>query len=57
MTETLRILTENTAKFAGGSVIKAKFYDTIIKQKHDIAEEDGESIVADIVKRAGLELV
>lgn len=57
MTETLRILTENTAKFAGGSVIKAKYYDTIIKQKHDIAEEDGESIVADIVKRAGLELV
>lgn len=38
-------------------MIKAKYYDTIIKQKHEVMEKSGEEIVAEIVKRAGLELV
>ena len=38
-------------------MIKAKYYDTIIKQKHEVMEQSGEKIVAEIVRRAGLELV
>ena len=55
MTDTLKILTENTAKFAGGAVVNARFYDLISKSKQPEQKNGGE-IVAKIVARAGLEL-
>ena len=56
MTEALRVLTENTAKFARGSMIKEKFYDIINRKPKNVDTRSGEEIVLDIVKRAGLEL-
>lgn len=56
MTETLRLLTENTAKFAKGSVIKDKFYDLINRKNKHVETKSGDEIVADIVSRAGLNL-
>ena len=57
MTESIRLLTENTARFSGGSVIKERYYD-IVNRKHEYEEEkSGDEIVRDIVTRAELELI
>ena len=53
--ECLRIISENTAKMCGGSYITAKFAD-IINPK-PIEKRTGEEIAADIIKRAGIEVI
>ena len=52
ITDALRLTVENTAKFAGGSYIKARYIDVIEQKKQD--NRTGDEIVADIIKRAGL---
>lgn len=54
--DSLQVLTENTAKFAGGTVINARFYDMVTRQLNAEEKKSGEEIVVDIVTRAGLEL-
>ena len=51
----LRIISENTAKVGGGSYITAKFAD-IINPK-PVEKRTGEEIAADIIKRAGIEVI
>ena len=51
----LRILTENTAKIGGGSYITAKLADIINPKPVD--NRTGEEIAADIIKRAGIEVI
>ena len=51
----LRIISENTAKMGGGSYITAKFLD-IINPK-PVEKRTGEEIAADIIKRAGIEVI
>ena len=53
--ECLRIITENTAKMGGGSYITAKLSD-IINPK-PVEKRTGEEIAADIIKRAGIEVI
>ena len=53
--ECLRIITENTAKMGGGSYITAKFADIINPKPVD--NRAGEEIAADIIKRAGIEVI
>ena len=55
VTDCLRIISENTAKFGGGSYITAKFVD-IINPK-PVEKRTGEEIAADIIKRAGIEVI
>lgn len=55
VTDCLRIISENTAKIGGGSYITAKFED-IINQK-PVDNRTGEEIAADIIKRAGIEVI
>lgn len=50
--ECMRTMTVNTAKFAGGSYIQAKFYDIINPKPQD--NRTCEEITADIIQRAGL---
>ena len=52
MTDALQIAVENTAKFAGGSYIKARYIDIIEPKKVDT--RTGDEIVEDIIQRAGL---
>ena len=52
VTDALRLTVENTAKYAGGSYIKARYIDVIEPKKVD--NRTGDEIVADIIKRAGL---
>ena len=51
----LRIISENTAKMGGGSYITAKLSDIINPKPAD--NRTGEEIAADIIKRAGIEVI
>ena len=53
--ECFRVITENTAKMSGGSYISAKLSDIINPKPVD--NRNGEEIAADIIKRAGIEVV
>lgn len=53
--ECLRIITENTAKMGGGSYITVKL-DDILNPK-PVDNRTGEEIAADIIKRAGIEVI
>ena len=55
VSDCLRIIGENTAKMGGGSYITAKFVDIINPKPVD--NRTGEEIAADIIKRAGIEVV
>ena len=55
VTDCLRIITENTAKMGGGSYITAKFSDIINPKPVD--NRAGEEIAADIINRAGIEVI
>lgn len=55
VTDCLRIISENTAKMGGGSYITVKLADILNpKQVENIT---GEEIAADIIKRAGIEVI
>ena len=54
VTDCLRIISENTAK-PGDSYITAKFSDIINPKPVD--NRTGEEIAADIIKRAGIEVI
>ena len=55
VSDCLRIISENTAKIVGGSYITAKFADIINPKPVD--NRTGEEIAADIIKRAGIEVI
>lgn len=55
VTDCLRIISENTAKMCGGSYITAKLADIINPKLVD--DRTGEEIAADIIKRAGIEVI
>ena len=58
MTDSIRLLTENTAKMVGGAMIKQRYID-ILNDKHDstTAKKSGEELVLEFAKHAGLELI
>ena len=56
VTECLRVMTENTAEQSGGSYIDKPFTDFIGNNKPK-DERTAEEIIADVAKRAGLEVV
>lgn len=55
ISDCLRIITENTAKFAGGSFMKMQYSELIDSKPKP--QKSAEEIVADVIKRAGLEVV
>ena len=55
VTDCLRMVTENTAKMSQGAYSAARFYD-IINPKH-VDNRAGEEIAADIINRAGIEVI
>ena len=55
VTDCLRIISENTAKLVCGSYITAKFADIINPTPVD--DRTGEEIAADIINRAGIEVI
>lgn len=55
MADSLRIITENTAKYAGGGYIRERWIDMVKPKKQN--DQTGEEIVADVIKKAGLKVV
>lgn len=53
--ECLRIITENTAKYVGGTYMTAKWSDIVDTKPKDA--RSGAEIAADVIKKAGLTLV
>ena len=53
--ECLRIISENTAKMGGGSYVTVKLADIINPKPVD--NRPVEEIAADIIKRAGIEVI
>lgn len=52
VTDALRLVAENTARYAGGNCIKARYIDVVEPKKQD--NRTCEEITADIVERCGL---
>lgn len=55
VSECLRIISKNTAKMGGGEFVDLKFAEIINPKPID--ERSGEEIVADIIERAGIEVI
>lgn len=55
VTDALKALTENTARFAGGTVFKERWIDLHNREPQE--EKTAEQIVDDVVTRAGLTLI
>ena len=55
VTDCLRMATENTAKMRQGSYTTVRFYDFINPKPVD--NRSGNEIAADIIKRAGIEVI
>ena len=55
VTNCLRMVTENAAKMSRGAYTAARFYD-IINPK-PVEKRTGEEIAADIIRRAGIEVI
>ncbi len=55
VTDCLRMATENAAKMSQGSYTVARFYDIINPKPIDT--RSGDEIAADIIKRAGIEVI
>ena len=58
VTDVLRVMNENIAKIAGGSVLKMRYMDILKPQKEKhIEDKSAQEIVDDIVNRAGITVV
>lgn len=55
MADGVRMASENTAKFAGGSYLTVRYGEMIRPKPKDT--RTGDEIVADIVRKAGLKIV
>ena len=55
MADSLRVITENTAKYSGGNYIKNRWIETIAPKKRDA--RTGAEIATDVIKKAGLKVV
>ena len=55
VTNCLRIMTENTAKQAGGNNMTAEYTDLIHPKKKD--NRTGNEIAADVIRNAGIKVV
>lgn len=54
LTDCLKLITENTAKYVGGSYISNRYKDIVDPQP--IIEKTGDEIAAEIIMKAGLQL-
>lgn len=60
VTDTLRLLSENVAKIAGGKYIKQRYFDIVKDEKKpaDIPEnKTPKELVNDVITRAGIKVV
>jgi len=56
VTEGLRMIAENTSKYAGGSYMEKKYYDIVSKQNEPEDTRTASEIIEDIITRAGIKI-
>lgn len=56
ITDALKVIAENTAKFGGGSAITKRYFDMIDDRKPE-PEKPVEQIIDEVIKNCGLEVV
>lgn len=54
VSDTLRLISENTARFGGGSYFKQRWIDFVQDKPKDT--RSGNEIAAEVIKKAGLEV-
>lgn len=52
VTDSLKLIVENTARYAGGQTLTKRFIDVLHPQKQD--SRTGAEIAADVIQKAGL---
>lgn len=55
ITDALKVLSMNTAKFAGGEYLTERYADQLKEKPKDT--RTGEEIVADVLRRGGIEVI
>lgn len=55
VTDALKLLVENTARYSGGNHMTQRWIDSITPKKQDT--RTGAEIAADVIKKAGLKVV
>lgn len=55
VTDALKLLSENTARYAGGSHMMQRWEDVVTPKKR--STRTGAEIAADVIKKAGLKVV
>lgn len=55
VTDALKTISENTAKYSGGSYLTKRYADII--KPGPVDSRTGEEIAADVIKKAGLKVV
>lgn len=55
MTDALKIIGENTSRFAGGSALNVRYMDLIEPKLPD--NRTGEDVLKEVVKRTGIKVV
>lgn len=55
VTDALQAISENLAKIKGGKTLNKRYYELINSEKKE--KMNGEEIVANVIKNAGLEVI
>ena len=55
MSDCLKVLTENTAKYFGGNYAQVRYIDIVTPKSRDI--RSGEEIAADVIQKTGLTMI
>ena len=56
ITDALKIIADNTAHFAGGTMLSKRYYD-LAYSVAIVEKEDPEKIIAEVTAKAGLEII
>ena len=57
MTDAVRLAAENAAHIGGGTVMQARWADTLDERRPVEDTRDAEEIIADIAEKAGLTII
>ncbi len=57
VSDTLRIITENTAKFVGGGYIKKRYIEIVEPHKNKQDNRSAQEIIDDVVNKSGIKVV
>jgi len=57
MADGIKMVSENTARYAGGGSLKKRFAEILDMNKKPADDRSGDDIFADVVKKAGIKVI